>query len=140
MLSTQAWEQFQLASNTTGLGAIEPFVFDYIDITRQAMSYVFETLYNQYVIAYSLNDTVQLPRLSKEMVGIIKQLDTVMATHPLWMVGNLTTSARAWGNDTTGVAYDTSLRHLLSVWGPAGQFSGWVETLRIVSFSPYVCF
>ncbi|MFG2648521.1 alpha-N-acetylglucosaminidase [Streptomyces sp. NPDC048436] len=91
---------------------------DVLDVARQALSNRSRALLPQIKQAYDAKNTGDFDRLTRDWLGHMDLLDTLMSTDSRHLLGRWVADARAWGADATErerLAYDQL--SLLTVWG-----------------------
>lgn len=94
------------------------YAFDVVNTTRQLLSNYYIIPYEKYKKAYEEANFKEMKALEQEMLGILYDLDKLLATEPTFLLGKWITDARAMGvNDEEKLYYEQNARNLLSTWG-----------------------
>lgn len=98
------------------------YEFDITNITRQLLSNYFLTVFNDYEKAYNQRNRVVMKQLEDRMIGIINDVDEMVATQPYFLVGKWINDARQWGtSDYEKRYYEKNARNLITTWGDKNQ-------------------
>lgn len=99
------------------------YTYDLVDITRQALSDRSKTMLAELAAAQS--DSVLFEAKKREFMQLIVDTDSLLNTHPSFMIGNWTEMARDIASEMPGTtdAHADWLEHqnartLITVWGP----------------------
>jgi alpha-N-acetylglucosaminidase len=93
------------------------YLFDLCDVGREALADLSTRYDYEIVAAYRAHDAPRLQKLSGEMLGLIRDLDTLTGTRREWLLGVWIAGARSWG--ATGAEKDLcerNARELLTTW------------------------
>eukprot|EP00298_Acanthocystis_sp_HF-20_P002468 c12884_g1_i2.p1 GENE.c12884_g1_i2~~c12884_g1_i2.p1 ORF type:complete len:640 (-),score=283.90 c12884_g1_i2:50-1969(-) len=108
---------------------IPSFRFDYIDLTRQVLSNLFEDVFTSFMKAYNTKSLSGVESIGIELINLISDIDRVLATHYLWTVGNWIEGAKYWAtlsnDEDNSYLYESNARHLITIWGPNGELNGY---------------
>ena len=99
------------------------YEFDVANLTRQLLSNHFLTVFRKYEQAYNRRDRAQMSSLQKDMMGIINDVDRIVATQEFFLVGKWIKDARSWGGDSLREAryYEQNARNLITTWSDKDQ-------------------
>lgn len=99
------------------LGAKDAYQYDLVDITRQVLANYANTVQQQFAQAYAKGDTTIFKQHFGEFMGIIDDLDRLMATRKEFMLGTRIQQARNWGtNQKEKDLYEMNARDLITLW------------------------
>ncbi|EFA74836.1 alpha-N-acetylglucosaminidase [Heterostelium album PN500] len=119
---SKAWSAF-LSIDDLHVVNTSTFSFDLTEITTQALSNLFMTTELQMNAAF-LNDSYEeFSLLSDALLSIIQDINTIVSTQEMLLVGNWTARARALtpANETTEL-YEMNARNQITLWGPPDSF------------------
>lgn len=99
------------------------YEFDVANLTRQLLSNHFLTVFRKYEQAYNRRDRARMSILQKDMMGIINDVDRIVATQEFFLVGKWIKDARSWGGDSLREAryYEQNARNLITTWSDKDQ-------------------
>jgi len=120
----EVWRLFHsVAEDTTS----PLFQFDYIDLVRQSLTFLFADVYTATMGAYRTKSAVAMHNLGELMMSLVADMDDILGTHRLWMVGPWINGARGWGgaDKTDQDLLESNARHLISIWGPNGELNSY---------------
>lgn len=96
----------------------QAFSYDIVNIGRQYLGNHFKDLRDQFTAAYTKKDTVTMRHKTKEMLGLIDDLDALLATQPTMLLGKWLSDARKLGTTPAEKDYyERDARLLITVWG-----------------------
>ena len=103
----------------------QPFMYDLVDLTRQLLANTFNDLY-----MLSANATAELRNqslipLSNAALGLLKDLDALLATDTNFLLGQWIERARSWATESGAEAdqFEFNARNQLTLWGPDGEIN-----------------
>lgn len=111
----QAW-QLLLAAAPAAQSS-DGYRYDVCDVGRQVLADLGTHYHRQIVAAYEARDASALRQWSDKMLGLIRDLDTLVGTRREFLLGPWLANAREWGS--TKVEKDrmeSNARELLTVW------------------------
>lgn len=109
----------RFAKGAEALAGNPNYVYDLVDITRQAISEKGRLTYRQMTDALKRGDAKAFDRASARFLSLIDAQDRLLATHPAFSVQPWLESARALGHDAAGRdLMESNARHLITTWGP----------------------
>lgn len=103
----------------------ETFVYDMVDVSRQALQLIFDyyrehQMYSQYV----KHEVAHLKTTSEEMLHVFDLLESVLQCSEHFLMHRWVSTARALGKDSTEKDYNEwQARNQVSLWGPKGNVS-----------------
>lgn len=115
-----AWDLFMKAipecENSDG------FQYDLVDLTRQVLANYALPVQQAFAEAYKANNKAAFNKYSAEFLGLIEDMDRLLATRKDFMLGPWITDARSWGGTGSEKAlYEQNARDLITLWGDAGN-------------------
>jgi len=115
---------------------ISTYRFDLIDITRQGLSNLFDGWFFEFVYHYKDRDACTLQNYRERMLGLLGDMDDLLATHERFMLGRWMHDAERWAANKAEIDnLRTNARYINTLWTPAGivgdyaakQWSGMVK-------------
>ncbi len=95
------------------------FKYDLIDVTRQVLANYADTVQRLFVKAYLAKDFVTYQKRSNEFIGIIQDMDALLATRKEFLLGTWINSAKSWAtNKEEELLYEKNAKNLITTWGP----------------------
>ncbi len=91
----QAWELLLKAA--PAVGSSDACRFDLVSVTRQVLANYSTELHAQVTDAWRAKDRKAFQAASSGMLGLIRDLDELLATRPEYLLGNWLEDARRWG-------------------------------------------
>ena len=112
----RAWAM--LIDSSDELGATDPFRFDLVNITRQALSDLTGPLHNRMVNAYHDKDAEEFEAASNAYLQLLRDLDALLATREEFLLGAWLEDAKRWGNNAEEKRiYEWNARTVITLWG-----------------------
>jgi alpha-N-acetylglucosaminidase len=112
----QAWEQLLRAAPAAGKS--DAYRFDLVSVTLQVLANYSGELQAQAAEAWRAKDRQSLQAASRGMLGLIRDLDELLATRPEYLLGNWLEEARRWGeNRAEKDRLEWNARRVLTMWG-----------------------
>ena len=133
MIIQNVWKYFiSIIGQNNSLKNIKIYQYDLIDITRQALSDIFWINYNNFTIYYKNKNINKLQLYGNKLINILNDMDNILLTNKLWMVGTWIEMARNQTNDTsnnndTKNWYEFNARNQITLWGPSGQINNYAS-------------
>lgn len=115
-----AWEGLLAAADD--LGRLDTFRYDLVDVSRQVLSEVAEPLYLEARAAWRAKDRARLRAEAGRFLGLIRDLDGLLATRREVLLGRWIQEARRWGEADT--AEDTGAGTAESATGDTRRATG----------------
>lgn len=96
---------------------------DLVDLTRQFLQNQADTLYLNIVDAFKAKTSAnQFRRMSEQFLDLLNDLDSLLATHNDFLLGNFLEGAKALGlNGAERKQHEFNARNQITLWGPDGQ-------------------
>ena len=114
------YEAIKLLLAADGKGSA--YEFDVVNLTRQWLSNIFDSLTFEYKEAYEARDAAMADSLRKKMTGILDNMDELLSTKTYFLVGKWIADARGWGSTPEEADYfEKNARNLLTSWGDRGN-------------------
>lgn len=112
----KAWKIFvdeaDVLKNSTG------YRYDLVDVTRQVLANYAAPLQQNIAAAYSKKDIVSFKKYSAEFIQLMEDMDTLLSTHPDFLLGKWIEDARSWGiTPEEKNLYEFNARDLVTLWG-----------------------
>lgn len=96
----------------------DSFRYDLVDVTRQVLANHASDVQQNVAEAYKRGDINAFDKASSEFLGLISDMDTLLATRPELLLGKWLESARAMGTtEEEKDLYGKNARNLLTLWG-----------------------
>jgi hypothetical protein len=112
----QAWQRLLDAAATTRKS--DAYRFDLASVTRQVLGNYSAELHGQALEAWRARDRQQFGAASQQMLGLIRDLDELLATRPEYLLGRWLDDAKRWGADTQERdRLEWNARRVLTMWG-----------------------
>jgi alpha-N-acetylglucosaminidase len=114
----QALEQWLACADA--LGAVDTFQFDLVNVTRQVLGgSVAAHFYERLRSAIQRKDLGALDAAAREWLGLISDLDELLATRKEFLLGRWLEDAKRWGaTEEERRLYEWNARNLITLWGP----------------------
>jgi len=118
-----AWDLFLKCADSAGArgtarGTTEGFRFDLVDVTRQVMANYGNVLQRRWVGAWRSGDMAGFERESRAFIGLIADMDALLATQKDFLLGPWLADARRKGVTSEEKAlYEQNARDLITLWG-----------------------
>lgn len=112
----------QLLRARVELGTLETYRHDVVNVARQALSTRAGRLHQRMLAAFTAKDAAAFRLAAAEFLGLLRDLDELLATNDQFLLGTWLAEAQRWG--ATEAERDRlawNARRLLTVWGPAGS-------------------
>lgn len=102
-----------------------PFYYDLVDLTRQLLSDIFNDLYALSQNATAALRASSLTPLTSASLGLLKDLDALLATNQNYLLGQWISRARSWATESEAEAdqFEFNARNQLTLWGPVGEIN-----------------
>jgi alpha-N-acetylglucosaminidase len=110
-----AWES--LIAAAPECGPSEGYRYDLTDLTWQVLSDAGSACHREIVSAYKAKDHARVARLSKIMLGLFDDLNTMLATRREFLLGAWLRDARSWGaTPQEADLCERNARALVTIW------------------------
>jgi alpha-N-acetylglucosaminidase len=111
-----AWGHLIKASDQ--LKNSDGFRYDLVDLSRQALVNYADTVQRQFAAAYAANDQQKFKALSTKFLGILDDVDQLLATRKDFLLGKWLNDARRWGTTPAEKdLFERNARNLITLWG-----------------------
>ena len=111
-----AWDELLKASQACG--RYEGFQYDLVDVTRQVLANYALALHAKFVTAYQEKNAARFNEYSKQFLGLLDDIDQVLATQKDFLLGPWIHQARRCGSTSAEkVRYERNARNLITLWG-----------------------
>ena len=106
----------------------DTYRFDVVNVGRQVLGDYFLRERDRFTAAYTARDTVALKQSGERMLGLLADLDRLVACHPEFSLGEWIAKAREFGKKPEEKDYyETNARTLISVWGDSKELSDYAN-------------
>ncbi len=96
----------------------DTYLYDLVNLFSQWMGNRFMDIRNDFTLAYKNRDIKEMERQVEIANQLFADVDTLLNTHPAFMLGPWVESARDWGTtDEEKDYYERQARTLLTIWG-----------------------
>ncbi len=96
----------------------DTYLYDLVNLFSQWMGNHFMDIRNDFTMAYKSRDIREMERQVEIANQLFADVDTLLNTHPAFMLGPWVESARDWGTtDEEKDYYERQARTLLTIWG-----------------------
>lgn len=116
-----AWDLFvgAIADHTS----FEGFEYDLVDLTRQVLANYALPLQQQVATAFAQKDREAFQRYATEFLGLIEDMDQLLATRKDFLLGPWVHDARQWGtNEEEKRIFEKNAKNLITTWGGPDNF------------------
>ncbi len=111
---------WQLMLETSDTGR-DSYKLDLVNVACQAMSNYAFCVRDAMTAAYEAGDKELFERKAGEFLGIIKDVDSIVATRPEMLLGAWIADAKSFAqNESERKYYEQNARNILTTWGPKG--------------------
>jgi alpha-N-acetylglucosaminidase len=94
------------------------YCYDAVNFTRQALAYYSDTVRARIEDARKRQDQPELERQAKIMLGLVRDMDTLVGTRREYLLGRWLRDARAWGASASEADdYEENARLIVTAWG-----------------------
>ena len=112
----QAWRHLLNAADE--LGRPDTCRFDLVNVARQVLVNHAETLREKVVQAYRAKDTKAFQESSQRFLGLLADVDDLLATREEFLLGRWLEDAKRWGDtDVARSKFEWNARRVLTLWG-----------------------
>jgi alpha-N-acetylglucosaminidase len=113
-----AWDLF-IAAIPAG-GGNDGFQYDLADLTRQVLANYALPVQEKWVQAYRAHDRPAFSYYSRRFLGLLDDMDRLLATRKDFLLGPWIADARRWGKtEEEKRLYERNARDLVTLWGDA---------------------
>jgi len=115
-----AWRYLVMSQNE--LKPNGPWLYDFVDISRQALSNIFYDLYGLFSAGYKRNDLEAATFFGTKLIELISQIDVLLQSNENFLLGNWLESAKSFATtESQKRVYEFNARNQITLWGPTGQ-------------------
>lgn len=115
------WE-LMLSTNFKSKQHTDVYLFDVTNIGRQVLGNYFDNLWDKYKLAYKIRDEAKMNYLAERMMGVMDDMDKMLASNSSFLLGKWIADARKMGKDEKeGDYFEKNARNILTSWGDKGQ-------------------
>ena len=112
----QAWKHLLEAAKTAGTS--DAFQFDLVTVTRQVLDNYSADVHRQAMDAWRAKDSARFQTAAGRMLGLIRDLDELLATRPEYLLGRWLNDARRWGKSRPEQdRLEWNARRVITMWG-----------------------
>jgi alpha-N-acetylglucosaminidase len=112
----QAWKHLLAAAHPGPVS--DAFQFHLLMVTRQVLGNFSADLARQAAEAWRVKDRDRFAAASARMLELIRDLDTLLATRPEFLLGKWLADARRWGDTDAGKdRLEWNARRVITMWG-----------------------
>jgi len=113
----EAWES--LLSEGNKLHDVDPYLYDLVDVGRQALADLSVPVQRELSEAWFSGDKTRFRTAKARFLELAVDLDTLLGTRRDFLLGPWLADARRWGtNQAEADLYERNARQLITVWGP----------------------
>lgn len=96
--------------------------YDVVDLGRQVLGNYFSVVRDHFTENYYKKNVAGLHKYGDEMLSLLNDMDTLLATNQNFLVGSWIESARQMGiNEKEKNYYESDARKIITVWGEPGR-------------------
>ena len=100
------------------LKAIDTFRFDVVNVARQVLSNHSNTLQRKVAEAYRAKDSKAFRKASDDFLGLLMDIDELLATREEFLLGKNLKDAKRWGTTPQEKAiFEWNARRVVTLWG-----------------------
>jgi len=100
---------------------VKTYQYDVVDITRQALSNLFDDWFDELRDAYLDKDACRIQAMRPKMLQLITDLDEMLGTHEYWMAGKWIADAeRAASSQDELELFRKNAKFIITIWDPKG--------------------
>lgn len=98
------------------------YYYDVVNVGRQVLGNYFSVLRDRFTASYEKKDLKSVEKNGNEMLGLLNDMDTLLATNENFLLGAWIESARKMGvtNEEKNY-YEQDARKIITVWGEPGR-------------------
>ena len=103
-------------------GSVGTYRYDLVDVTRQCLQLIANSLYEDLMVAYRNNSLENLGKIFLRFAGLLDDMDALLSSNKQFLLGKWLDSAKALGNnDNERQMYEYNARNQITLWGPSGE-------------------
>jgi alpha-N-acetylglucosaminidase len=112
-----AWQKLLEAADD--VGGTDTYRFDLVNLSRQVLTGLARSFYDEVVAAYRAKDRAALAAAGRRLTELIGDMDDLLATRREFLLGQWLQDAKRWAtNDEERRLYEWNARLLITLWGP----------------------
>ncbi|KAG8446625.1 hypothetical protein GDO86_014179 [Hymenochirus boettgeri] len=149
--SSDIFEAWRLMHNASpSLGNSSTFLYDLVDITREALQQLVTDYYFEIKVAYGKGDLQQVMTAGGVLVyDLLLELDRLLSSQPQFLLGSWLKAAQSMASTKEeAILYDMNARNQITLWGPNGnildyankQFGGLIQDYYTERWGLFVWF
>ncbi len=117
--SAQLWKAWELLlSCSDDAGSVDAYRFDLVNVSRQALVDFAGVLQAVAMTAWAEKDAAKLATTSREFLGLVRDIDDLLATREEFLLGRWLEDAKRWGaNDGESRRLEWNARNVITLWG-----------------------
>lgn len=109
----------KLLSEAGTLGRLDTFQYDVVHVTREALTASAPLMHARVAAAIKRRDRAALKESGRALLGLIDDLDELLATRHEFLLGRWLADAKRWAGDRSErELYEYNARNLITLWGP----------------------
>ena len=113
----RAWKSMLDAADD--LRGVDTYQFDLVNVSRQALGGLAGPIYGDIIGAYHAKNRKELAAAGGRMLGLIDDVDDLLATRRELLLGRWLRDARRWATtDDERALYEWNARTQITLWGP----------------------
>ncbi|XP_034254686.1 alpha-N-acetylglucosaminidase isoform X4 [Thrips palmi] len=117
-----AWQKLLAAGSARAVRANANYRHDVVDLARQGLQLAAAAVYKQAVMAFNKRRLDALRKWSAQMMEVFSDLERVLSTDQLFMLGPWLRNARQRATtELEEAVYEWNARNQLTLWGPRGE-------------------
>jgi alpha-N-acetylglucosaminidase len=107
-----------LLAAAPALGGNDAYRYDVVNLTRQVLGELGLPLVDSVQAAYKRKDRAALLAAEGHVESLLRDIDTLLATRPEFLLGRWIADARRWGTtDAERRLYEWNARNIITLWG-----------------------
>ena len=100
----------------------DTYTYDVVNVGRQYLGNHFLKLRDAFTQSYNAKNLKQLKVIGDQMVALLDDIDSLLATHESFLLGNWINSAKSFGIDKKERDYyEYNARNIITTWGTKAQ-------------------
>jgi alpha-N-acetylglucosaminidase len=115
-----AW--YSLLHTKIDFTSVDTYRYDLVDLTWLCLSNYAVHIHENIATAFNASDIPSYKKHTQQFIDVLSDVDTILNTHPFFMLGKWTELAKMWGNTTLEVQkMSIDARTMITTWGPPGD-------------------
>jgi alpha-N-acetylglucosaminidase len=107
-----------LLSAAPTLGSNDAYRYDVVNLARQVLGQLGLPYVRRVEAAFNRKDRVELLAAERDVVGLLRDLDELVATREEFLLGKWIADAKRWGtSDAERKLYEWNARNIVTLWG-----------------------